>query len=243
MHTFFIKDIPEPGSISVLEKRENDHLFKTLRCRTGEHLRLCNGQGQYAEAEAMADRTLKILSRNCADPDPIRIHLFAALPKNSKLDSLLKPATEAGVASITPIKCRYSVAEKSTIPERWYTLLEEACKQSGNMFLPRINPAISIAEAIEYCRQQEFRIFFGAQHGRLLTVHDFPDVSEGCDLAWMVGPEGGFAPEELTMLGQTGCGITLGKHIFRLENAALAGIAFLHTTARAAKEFHQQEQS
>ena len=43
MHTFFLKSIPPAGSVAELEKREKDHLFKTLRCRTGEQLRLCDG--------------------------------------------------------------------------------------------------------------------------------------------------------------------------------------------------------
>ena len=55
MHTAFVKSIPEPGSVFELEKRESDHLFKTLRCRVGEKLRLCDGKGTVAEAEAAPD--------------------------------------------------------------------------------------------------------------------------------------------------------------------------------------------
>ena len=51
-------------------------------------------------------------------------------------------------------------------------------------------------------------------------------------MAWMVGPEGGFDENELALLDQAGSGITLGKYIFRLENAALAGAAYLLTIAR-----------
>ena len=52
-------------------------------------------------------------------------------------------------------------------------------------------------------------------------------------MAWMVGPEGGFDENEQALLNNSGRGITLGEYIFRLENAALAGIAYLYTTARA----------
>ena len=234
MHCFFLQDIPEPGAIAELEKRERDHLFKTLRCRPGELLKLCNGRGVTATAEATAERTVKILTRGVAEADRIEVHLFAALPKNAKLDALLKPVTEAGVSSITPLKCRYSVAEKDSIPERWYTLLEEACKQSGNPFMPQLQQSMTVQEAIKYCQDNDMQIFFGDQHGEYLIPGDFTTPAK-IKLAWMVGPEGGFDEKELSALAAAGRGITLGKYIFRLENAALAGISYLYTTARAAE--------
>ena len=234
MHTAFVKNIPAPGGVVELEKREHDHLFKTLRCRAGEQFRLCDGCGTAALAEATAEKTVRVLERSVTEAGRIAVHLFAALPRNAKLDLLLKPATEAGVRSITPLKCRYSVSEKSTVPERWYTLLEEACKQSGNPFLPPINPAMNVAESLKYCAENNYLVFFGAQHGKLLLPEDLP-VEGKLDIAWFVGPEGGFSGEEIAALESAGQGITLGEYIFRLENAALAGIAYLYTVARTAE--------
>ena len=231
MHTAFVKNIPDTGNIVELEKREHDHLFKTLRCRAGEQLRLCDGKGTVAQAEATADRCVKVLSREIFTPEETELHVFAALPKNAKLDALLKPLAEAGVKSITPLKCHYSVAEKSEIPERWYTLLEEACKQSGNPFLPEINQTMTVAHAIEYCRSNNIAVFYGAQHGILLLPETLSNEKIR-KMAWMVGPEGGFDENEIALLDQAGRGITMGKYIFRLENAALAGAAYLLTIAR-----------
>lgn len=239
MHTCFIKNIPDAGELAVLEKREHDHLFKTLRCRIGEQFKLCDGCGTIALAEATAERTVRVLSKSTAERSHIELHLFAALPRNAKLDILLKPVTEAGVVSITPLKCRYSVAEKDTIPDRWHTLLEEACKQSGNPFLPELRNSQTVAESLNFCRENQYHVFYGAQHGKLLQTGDFP-VEGSIKIAWMVGPEGGFDENELTMLDAAGTGITLGNYIFRLENAALAGVVFLQTAARAAAAKQEQ---
>ena len=240
MHTFFLKSIPPAGAVAELEKREKDHLFKTLRCRTGEQLRLCDGAGITALAEAAADRTVKILERTEHCRSKIEVHLFTALPKNAKIDELLKPVTEAGVVSITPLKCRYSVSEKESVPECWFTLMEEACKQSGNPFMPQLNDALTVADAVEYCKKNNLLIFYGAQHGSYLTPADLQNNGT-LKMAWMVGPEGGFDENEQMLLNNAGCGITLGEYIFRLENAALAGIAYLYTAARAGilQEFKQ----
>ena len=178
MHTFFLENIPEAGACAELSKREQDHLYKILRCRVGEKLKLCDGRGAVALAEAEADRSVKILEKELFERDRVQLHIFAALPKNAKLDALLKPVTEAGAASITPLKCRYSVAEKNDIPERWYTLLE-------------IRPTMSVAEAVEFCRKNSCRIFYGAQHGKCLTPDALP-AAGALELAWFVGPEGGF---------------------------------------------------
>ncbi len=239
MHTCFVKNIPSQGAEFALEKREHDHLFKTLRCRASEQVRLCDGNGTVAMAEATSERTLKVLVRETVQKDTLEVHLFTALPKNSKLDLLLKPVTEAGVVSITPLKCRYSVSEKESIPERWYTLMEEACKQSGNPFMPEIRPALTLPEAVEQCCADNVRIFYGDQHGKLLTAQNWQNTST--KMAWFVGPEGGFDETESELLNRHGCGLTLGKYIFRLENAALAGISYLYTTARAAKQAIEQQ--
>ena len=233
MHTFFLKNIPEVGTEAELEKRERDHLFKTLRCRAGEQLKLCDGNGTVAMAEATAEKTVRILKKTIAVRDCIEVHLFTALPKNAKLDLLLKPVTEAGVCSITPLKCRYSVAEKDTIPERWFTLMEEACKQSGNPFIPVLNQAMTLPEALTFCAENNYAVFFGHQHGKVLLPQHLT-CADKIKMALMVGPEGGFDEQEIEQLSQYGCGITLGKYIFRLENAALAGVSHLYTTAKAA---------
>lgn len=234
MHTSWVKNIPPAGSEVELEKREQDHLFKTLRCRSGEQVRLCDGCGTVALAEATALKTLCVLERSVVAKGDVEVHLFAALPKNSKLDLLLKPAAEGGVRSITPLKCRYSVSEKSEVPERWFTLLEEACKQSGNPFLPELRSSETLESALEYCRNNDFKIFFGEQNAAALHPDDLP-AERPLKMAWFVGPEGGFCSEEFALLESAGKAISLGEYIFRLENAALAGIAYLYSAARAAR--------
>ena len=87
MHTFFLKNIPAENAIAQLEKREHDHLFKTLRCRAGEQIKLCDGNGTVALAEATAGREVKILSKTVFPHSDTEVHLFSALPKNAKLDA------------------------------------------------------------------------------------------------------------------------------------------------------------
>lgn len=232
MHTCFVGAIPAVGAQVVLEKREQDHLFKTLRCRPGESVRLCDGRGVVAEARATPDRTLTVVERIECRRDAVRLHLYVAQPKAGRLDDLLKPAAEAGFVAITPLWCRYSVARAETPSERWRNLLVEGCKQSGNPFLPELRPALDLPAALAEIQSAGRLAFFGVPGG---LPWDGGGLAPGgtAELAWLVGPEGGFAPEEVALLESGGVnGVGLGPYIMRLETAALAGGVYLAQTAR-----------
>ena len=233
MHTAFVREIPAVGACAASEKREYDHLFKTLRCRDGEKLRLCDGRGVSALAEAV-DRGVLVRERTEHQRDRVRVHLYAAQPKAARLDDILKPAAEAGAVSITPLVCRYSVARRETPSERWHTLLVEGCKQSGNPFLPDLRPALTPDEAVREIQRLGQQAFFGKPDGVLWNGEGLTPTGDGTlELAWLVGPEGGFAPEEEALFLDNGMpGLGLGPYIMRLETAALAGMVYLGQTAR-----------
>ena len=233
MHTAFLPEIPAVGTPVRLDRREEEHLFRILRCRDGETVRLCDGRGVSALAEA-AQRTLIVRERTIHRRDPVRIHLYAAQPKSARLEDVLKPAAEAGAVSITPLLCRYSVAHRERASERWRKLLIEGCKQSGNPFLPELCPEHSVGEALAEIAAARRKAFFGKPGGVLWDASDLvPDADGRVELAWLVGPEGGFTPEEERLLEAHGAlGIALGPYIMRLETAALAGMVYLGQTAR-----------
>ena len=78
------------------------------------------------------------------------------------------------------------------------------------------------------------RAFFGKPGGALWDASELvPEADGTAELAFLVGPEGGFTPEEERLLEARGAlGIALGPYIMRLETAALAGMVYLGQTAR-----------
>ena len=141
MHRFRCDELEglKPGASVRLEKSENAHLFKTLRAAEGERCLLMDGRGNIGEAEVAAGRTLILRSReSAAPPEPPAVHLYIAPPRRQKMDQILKQCTELGVRRIVPVICERSVSlpDSDSINGRWTELMFEACKQSGNAFVP-----------------------------------------------------------------------------------------------------------
>jgi len=227
MHNFFCSDIPARGECAVLPEAEETHLFRTLRGSCGDHVMLMDGKGRSAEAEILPEKRLKVLRVEQAEAVKPELHLFTAAPRRNKLDSILKQAAELGVRSIHLVKCEYSVAEPEN-QERMNALLQEACKQSRNPFLPELQLSLSLQEALVLVKKNGWTGFFG-------------DVDNGAPqkekqaahAAFFVGPEGGFSETETALLKQELTGLNLGPYILRMETAAVAGIAVLRRICHA----------
>lgn len=222
MRRFFCSEVGDAGTAAVLDPREASHLFKTLRAKPGERIELLDGEGVVAAAEIADDKVLTILSRRLIPRPHPAIKLFTASPRRHIFDSMLKQCAELGVVSITPLATERSVAEPRNPKtlERWRILLIDGCKQSGNPYLPEITPLTDLREAVS---RIDGAAFFGSPRGE-----DNEIATKSANIAWFVGPEGGFADSEERMMLDAGFNpLRLGQWTLRVETAAVAGIAVL----------------
>ncbi len=225
MHNFYSGELGKIDDEIVLPANEAKHLFKTLRAAKGDVIGLLDGRGSSAEAEIIEDG--KIIIRKLTHyPEPkIKIHLFAAPPKRARMDQLLRQCTEAGVWAVHPLVCRYSVAVPGKISERWYSLLREACKQAGNMFVPELSAPCPLDKALKKIKAAKMSAFYGAPG----TGNIKKTPASSPDIAWLVGPEGGFsAGEEQQMLSAGVLPLNIGPYTMRIETAAVCGVALLN---------------
>lgn len=225
MHNFYIDKLGETGDEVLLPNSELKHLFKTLRAAKGDVIGLLDGQGGRAEAEIIENKQIIIKSIKHHPEPQIKIHLFVAVPKRTKMDQLLRQCTEAGIWAIHPIITKYSVAVPDKISERWHVLLQEACKQAANMFIPKLYAPRSLAKAIDEIKDAKMSAFYGAVSS---NDEKLPHtLSPG--IAWLVGPEGGFSDEEeQEMLSSGVAPLNIGPYIMRVETAAVCGVSLLN---------------
>lgn len=218
-----LKDL-SPGAEVTLERGEETHLFRILRALPGDEVELLDGRGRIASAEVKPGRLLQIRSIREIAPPSRRIHLYIAPPRRQKMDTILREATELGVWRIVPILCEYRVAkpEASSIATRWNDAMFEACKQSGNPFLPESVPPLQFSAAVEDARERCGELRFGSPE------ETGENSSSAEDIAWFVGPEGGFSKREETCLREAGAKpLRVGRWILRVETAAIAGLVRL----------------
>lgn len=233
MRCFFCDEI-EVGELpdSALSKREREHLFKVLRGRVGERVILIDGRGGVAEAEIIENRGIRVDSISRRTEPSVRVHLFVAPPRKQIMDGLLRQCSEVGVWSVIPVLTErgVSIPKGDSALERMRLRLIEGCKQSNNPFVPTITPAISFATALAAASETCDVLYFGSVDKPACPTQSTPSgkQSDGIDVAWFVGPEGGYSESELDALREIGAiPLNLGEWILRVETAAIVGAARL----------------
>ena len=232
MHAFRFDDLAstEPGSLFCLNSREESHLFRILRARPGETVALLDGHGATGTAVVESDRHLRLETKQTVPSPAHRLHLYFAPPKKQKLDALLKQSVELGVFELVPVLCERSVVQpgESSVAGRWVDLLFEACKQSGNPFLPAVASPMPFSAALDRARETCGALIVGSNRTGV-----FPELGTASDVAFFVGPEGGFTDAETEAMFDAGAiPLRIGDWTLRVETAAVAGLGVLNVLMR-----------
>jgi 16S rRNA (uracil1498-N3)-methyltransferase len=220
---FFVEGLLEPGPFT-LRGPEAHHLGGVLRARPGDRVVLFNGDGSDYPAEVVsADRKTVTLEVAAGIPTgrelTFRLEVACALPKGDRADFLVEKLTELGATDLVPLRTRRSVVEaKEGKIEKLQRAVVEACKQCRRSVLMRVHPA---ADWAEYCRRPGLPAARWLAHvppdGTLSPLA--PPGPDGVALA--IGPEGGFADEEVTA-AEGWQVVGLGPRVLRVETAAVA---------------------
>lgn len=171
------------------------HLAHVVRVEKGEDLLLLNGKGLFVETtiEAVSKKDLRLKKTNSYTKDQsYNFDLALGMPKREALELTLKQATELGFRNIYLIKSDYS---QMRFPEsdRTEKLLVSALEQSNAPFLPKVlNCEWTEIPWTEY----EEAILLDSQ----TKAPVLRDLKKSGRKLLIVGPEGGFSPEEIKFL-------------------------------------------
>ncbi len=233
---FYCAPLPDVvGERVLLTGEEAGHALGARRLQVGSDIGLFDGQGTAARAVVTAvDRRRHTLEAKLTDrqrmPSPRpAVHLACALPKGDRAAVLLDMATQLGMVRFTPLVCARSVVKPGAhSAERWRRICLEACKQSRRFYLPEI-------EAPASPRELARRV----PPGSLWVAHPAVDAAAAFigpptnTLTLLIGPEGGFTPQELEAVMTAGARpFSLGPAILRIETAAVAAVAAATLGAR-----------
>ena len=244
MPRFFVqKEQISDGVVSIVGD-DAHHISRALRMAAGECITVCDMQSFEYECELtdfLPDRVLaKVLTSRQSDTEPpYRAHIYQALPKGDKLDSIIQKAVECGAASITPFeseRCVVKVKADAEIKktERRQRIATEAAKQSGRSLLPTVSPTLSFAEAIKQAARADIPLLcYEGEDQRTLSAvlkeyklhHKGGDIPE---ISIVIGSEGGFSLAEVKAAREAGLiSVGLGKRILRTETASSFALSCL----------------
>jgi 16S rRNA (uracil1498-N3)-methyltransferase len=228
----------------VLDGDDHNYVARVLRALPGAALVLFDGEGGEVDAtvvrvDARATELALGTHRAAATPAaPIAITLLVAVPRGERMELVVQKTTELGVARVVPVLSGRSVARPEAgggRAARWDKVAREAARQCGRADVPRVDAPTPLAEAVADASLPPLRFAtWEATRGRSLRVAlgeaftgERPEA-----VALLVGPEGGFAPEEMAKAEAHGfLAVSLGPRILRVETAAIAAVTLAQAAA------------
>jgi 16S rRNA (uracil1498-N3)-methyltransferase len=237
-----------PGSIVDLAKDTASHLAKVLRARSGDQIVLFNGDGREFSGAIEAVRGSRVsasigAARTVDRESPLKITLVQCVPRGDRMDFIVQKATELGVARIVPVLSQRSVVrldegQAASKQAHWQAVAVSACEQCGRNRLPSIESAQSLlnylgAMAPLGAAGADLRLVLEPERaeqapGTLRSSQLGGDAFSIAAIA--IGPEGGFAPEELEAFDLSSFSrASLGPRVLRTETAAISALVMLQT--------------
>lgn len=225
----------------TLEGPAAHHLLHVLRVREGDEVGAFDGAGA-TRLYHVAARTSGALTLVAKQPlfrqagRPVRLTLFACVPKGERMEWMLEKAVELGADRIVPVLSARTVVrlegrQAEAKRARWLRVAEAAARQCGAARVPEVLAPTPFAETAPLMRACTALIVAALTPAArpLAPVLDALDPTRpGQDWGWWCGPEGDFTPEELQAILDCGAiPVSLGPLILRVETAALYGLANL----------------
>ena len=223
MQLFYNPTINEATESFSFDKEESKHIIKVLRKKDTDILHVTNGLGFLFTTEITlasdSKCTVKIISFEKAAPSKFRLHLAVAPTKmNDRYEWFLEKATEIGIQEITPIICDHS--ERKVINnERFDKILLAAMKQANELYLPKLNPAITFKEFMSL-KNDDIKYIAHCDETDKKTLKSVLQPNE--NITMLIGPEGDFSQKEITLaLSNDYIPVSLGNTRLRTETAAI----------------------
>lgn len=232
-----------PSAKLELDEDQARHVGTVLRLEEGDGLRVFNARdGEWAaRIVAKKKRSMSVLVEGQlrtprATPD---LDLLFAPVKRHATDLIVEKATELGVRRIRPVITQRTIAETVRL-DRLASIAREAAEQTERFDAPEILAPVALAKALDGWDAARSLIYadeagddegaaWGGERGRAAPIAQA--MPSGHALALLIGPEGGFTPEERRMLRGLAfvTPVSLGPRILRAETAVIAALAVIQS--------------
>lgn len=238
MYNFFIDKTNIIGDLVNIDGEHFNHILNVLRMKVNDQFLVSFDQSchlcQIKEIFA-SSLTAQIIQRDYLDSNlSIDLYLFQGLPKSDKLELIIQKAVELGVKEIIPFQMDRSIAkiEQNKIKQktqRFNAIAQSAAEQSKRTIIPQVLEPLSFKLALEKAKELDLLLVpYENQKGILSTKEALSLIKKGDKVGVIIGPEGGFSPNEIALAEKDGGKlISLGKRILRTETAAITALSML----------------
>lgn len=231
MQQFFVREPLATDSIISFPEETEHQLLRVLRVRGGETVRLVDPNG--IPFLATLEVTKKHVTAHCYEaleekrelPHPLLLAL--ARIKREKWEWALQKATELGVNAILPMETERvnEVAPTGNRRVRWERILQEAAEQCERHRIPTLEASLSLAEILAMPDVEKIVLAERSEEKAPTLERVLENVAPKGSILLLVGPEGGFSPQEFVAMEAAGVHFAnLGPRILRAETAAMLAV-------------------
>jgi 16S rRNA (uracil1498-N3)-methyltransferase len=228
----------------ALDEAQARHVGTVLRLDSGDSMRVFNASdGEWRAVVStktkrrMSVRVTEFMRAAREAPD---LDLLFAPVKRHATDLIVEKATELGVRRIRPVITQRTIAETVRL-DRLRTIAREAAEQTERFDAPEFLAPTTLAKALDGWDAQRPLVYadeagddaeapWGGERGRARPMLGaLLAAAPATRAALLIGPEGGFTPEERRMLRALTfvIPVSLGPRILRAETAVIAALSLI----------------
>jgi 16S rRNA (uracil1498-N3)-methyltransferase len=220
------------GQTVALERNQSNYLGNVLRLSAGATILAFNGRDGEWQASISGrkrpDSLNVLVQTRPQDRLPDLAYVFAPL-KHARLDYMVQKAVEMGAASLQPVLTRFTQVARVN-GERMRANVIEAAEQCGILSIADVAEPVALDRYLVQRQAQRLLVFCDETADAtdpLQALRSGREASDGIDI--LIGPEGGFAEEERTLLLRQPrtLRLALGPRILRADTAAVAALALV----------------
>ena len=236
MQQIFVNEQPIDNSFNITGD-DLHHLVRVVRIKKGEIVRVSTSEGvnYLCEVDVANDKelTLNIKEEVPSTELPNKIYLFQAIPKSDKMELIIEKCVELGAYEIIPVEMKNCIVKlddkkKKSKLSRYQTIAETAAKQSKRSIVPMVHDFMTYKEAFEYAKSLDIVLLpYESKNGMKDTYDVLDSIEKGQSIGVFIGPEGGFAPDEIDYALDKCKIVSLGRRILRTETAAICTLSML----------------
>ena len=221
------------GAESAASKEQSNYLLNVLRLGDGDPVLAFNGRdGEWRMALKVISRKQLVLvaqERMREQTTPTDLHYLFAPLKHARLDYMVQKAVEMGASALQPVMTRRTQSARVNL-ERMQANAIEAAEQCGILSVPAIEDSVKLEKLLSQWPAERRLIFCDEDAPVADPVAALRAIPKG-PLAVIIGPEGGFDPQEREWLLRIPhvTRISLGPRILRGDTAGVAALAVVQS--------------
>ncbi|MBB5514620.1 16S rRNA (uracil1498-N3)-methyltransferase [Rubricella aquisinus] len=230
----FVEAELSQGTGLPLERDQANYLFNVMRLSVGSEILIFNGRdGEWRAEVVEANKRRGVLAcreQTRAQSLPPDVWLLFAPIKKARTDFIVEKAAELGAREIHPVMTRYTNADRVR-QDKLQAHAIEAAEQCGGVFVPPVSEPQKLTEALS-ALPLDRALMFCDERMEAATARDVLRSAPPGKWAILIGPEGGFSPEEAEMIRTRAntYPVTLGPRILRADTAAVAALTLWQST-------------